>query len=156
MGHEDTVGPQPGESKKERVDRELRELLEETRVALPGLELLFGFLLILPFSERFGAIDQSQRAIYLACLIATAGALALLVAPSARHRLRFREVDKERLVFVGNRLLIAGLSLVAVSMALAVHLASSVMLDRAWAAALAAFVALWFALWWFVLPLLRR
>ena len=156
MHDEDTVGAQPQESAKERVDRELGELLEETRVVLPGLELLFGFLLVLPFSERFGAIDASQRYVYLACLIATASALALLVAPSARHRLRFRKVDKEHLLFVANRLLIAGLSLVAISIALAVHLAASVMLERLWAGVLAGIIALWFAMWWFVLPLVRK
>lgn len=155
-GSEDAIGAQPDESKKERVDRELRELLEETRVVLPGLELLFGFLLILPFSERFSAIDESQRYVYLACLIATAVALGLLVAPSARHRIGFRRLDKERLLFVANRQLIAGLALVAISIALAVHLASSALLDRAWAAAVAATIALWLACWWFVLPILRN
>ena len=153
---DDTVGPQPDESKKERVDRELRELLEETRVVLPGLELLFGFLLILPFSERFTSIGDIQRYVYLACLLATAAAAALLVAPSARHRLGFREVDKEKLVLAANRHLIAGLTLLAISIALAVYLASSVMLSSAWAAGLAAIIAMWFTLWWFVLPLVRR
>lgn len=154
--HDDTVGAQPEESKKERVDRELGELLEETRVVLPGLELLFGFLLILPFSERFEAIDEIQRYVYLACLLATASAAALLVAPSARHRLGFRKVDKEQLLFVANRHLIAGLTLLAISIALAVYLASSAVLSSSWAAIIAAIIAMWFALWWFVIPLLRR
>ena len=152
----DTVGAQPNESEKERVDRELKEFLEETRIVIPGLELLFGFLLILPFSDRFDALVTSQRVVYLACLLVVALAAALLVAPSARHRLRFRTVDKEHLLFVANRCLIAGLALVAVSIALAVYLATSMVLASSWAAWIASFIAAWFALWWFLIPLLRK
>jgi hypothetical protein len=155
-GDEDTIGAQPSEGKKERVDRELREFLEETRIILPGLELLFGFLLILPFNARFDDLVASQRYVYLACLVATAAAAALLVAPSARHRLNFRAVDKERLLFVANRCLIAGLVLVALSMALAVYLASSMLVDPTWAAGLGGVLAAWFVFWWFVVPLLRK
>jgi Family of unknown function (DUF6328) len=90
-----TIGAQPGEGRKERVDRELRELLEEIRVALPGVELLLGFLLILPFSAHFGALVPEQRAIYLGCLLATAASTALFVAPTAQHRLGFRTLDTE-------------------------------------------------------------
>ena len=152
----DTVGAQPNESEKERVDRELKEFREETRIVSPGLELLFGFLRILPFGDRFGELVANQRVVYLACLVATALAAALLVAPSARHRLRFRSVDKEHLLFVANRYLIAGLALVALSIALAVYLASSMVLASSWAAWIASFIAAWFAVWWFLLPLLRR
>ncbi len=151
-----TVGKQPGESPKERVDRELRELLEEIRVALPGLELLFGFLLILPFSERFEVITELQRTVYLACFVTTAAATALLIAPTARHRLGFREVDKELLVRDANRQVIAGLALVAVAIALAVYLAVSVMVGGTWAAVLAGSIAGWFGGWWFVFPLVRH
>lgn len=152
----DTIGAQPDESKKQRVDRELGEFLEETRIILPGLELLFGFLLILPFGDRFADLVASQRYVYLACLVATAAAAALLVAPSARHRLNFRAVDKERLLFVANRCLIAGLVLVALSMALAVYLASSMLVDHSWATVLASLLAAWFVFWWFLVPLLRK
>ncbi len=105
---ESTVGAQPGESAKQRVDRELVELLQEIRVALPGLELLFGFLLILPFTDRFEMITGLQRTVYLACFVTTAASAALMIAPTARHRIRFREVDKEVLLRESNRQVIAG------------------------------------------------
>jgi hypothetical protein len=149
----DTIGPEPGESTKQRVDRELHELLEEIRVALPGLELLFGFLLILPFTEGVASISATERAIYLACFLATAAATALLIAPSAHHRLGFRRVDKEQLLARANRQMVSGLALVALAIALVVYLVVSVILDAGWAGALAACVAGWFAFCWFVLPL---
>jgi hypothetical protein len=141
------------ETDKERVDRELRELLEETRVVLPGLELLFGFLLILPFNDRFAEIAPIQRHVYLICMIVTAAATALVMAPSARHRLGFRKIDKNRMLLIANRYLIAGLILVAVSTALAVYLAASLVLPSTAGAVLAGSIALWFVLWWFVAPL---
>lgn len=150
-----TVGAQPGESPKERVDRELHEMLEEIRVVLPGLELLFGFLLVLPFSERFEAIDGIERTVYLICVLITAAATALLIAPGIRHRLGFRRIDKEKMLTEANRQVIAGMSLVAIAMALAVYLVISVVLSATWAAVLGAAVAVWFGLWWFAFPLLR-
>jgi hypothetical protein len=150
---DDTVGKQPEESTKERVDRELHELLEETRVVLPGLELLFGFLLILPFSERFAEVDTITRYVYLVCMVMTAAAAALMLATSARHRLGFRKIDKEKLLFIANRHVIAGLILVAISTALAVYLAASVFLAAPIAGVIAGAVALWFVTWWFVLPI---
>ncbi|MBA3392510.1 MAG: hypothetical protein H0T89_07700 [Deltaproteobacteria bacterium] len=136
-----------------RADRELGELLNEIRVALPGLELLFGFLLILPFSDRFASISGLERNIYVACFLATACATALLIAPTARHRMAFRSVDKEKLVIQANRLVIAGLILIAVAIALATYLVVSVVLDGTWAAAIASALAGWFVLWWFGVPL---
>jgi hypothetical protein len=152
----ETAGAQPGESPKERVDRELGELLEEIRVALPGIELLFGFLLVLPFSERFGALGDTQRTIYAACLLATAAATALLIAPTAHHRLGFRTLDKERLLIRTNRQVIGALVLVIVAVALAVALVVEVVFDATWAWGLATPIAIWFAAWWFVVPLWRR
>jgi hypothetical protein len=148
--------PQPGETQKERVDRELHELLEEIRVALPGVEVLFGFLLILPFSERFAALDGTPKYVYLATLLVTALSTALLIAPTAHHRLGFRTIDKERLLLRTNRQVIVGLGLIAVSMSLVVHLVVSVMFGGVWAAVLAAVIALCFAGWWFVLPSIGR
>jgi hypothetical protein len=148
-----TRGAEHEESEKQRVNRELRELLEETRVVLPGLELLFGFLLILPFSDRFGEIGDLQRHVYLACLVVTAAASALVMSPSARHRLGFRRIDKEEMLLITNRYMIAGLIMIAISVALAVFIAASMLLPGLTSAVLAASIALWFALWWFVAPL---
>ncbi|MGE0545729.1 MAG: DUF6328 family protein [Kofleriaceae bacterium] len=151
-------GPQDGEDPKKRVDRELRELLEEIRVALPGVELLFGFLLILPFSDKFGDLGEVQRAVYLAGLVATAAASALFIAPTAQHRLGFRVVNKERLLIRTNRLVIAGLVLVSFAISLAVYLVVWVVLNPTWAWLIAAPITAWFIGWWFLMPhaLLRR
>lgn len=102
----DTRGRQPDESDKERVDRELSELLGETRVILPGVEILFGFLIILPF-EFSDELSSLERFLYLGAFLCVSAGLALLVSPTITHRLRFREVDKERWLYRSNRLTIA-------------------------------------------------
>jgi hypothetical protein len=150
--HGGTAGAQPGEDPKQRVDRELRELLEEIRVAIPGLELLFGFLLILPFSERFGALETAERGVYLACLLVVAAAMALFVAPTAQHRLGFRTIDKELMLMRTNRQIICGLVLIGVAISLAVYLVCGLVVDSTWPPLIAAAVALWFAIWWFLVP----
>lgn len=152
----ETAGREPGETPKQRADRELRELLEEIRVALPGVELLLGFLLILPFSARFDRIDDVERAVFLACFVVTATATALFIAPAVHHRLGFRRIDKLALIRRTNRQLIGGLAAVAIAIALAGYLVTSVVTGTAWAAAIAAGIASWFALWWFVLPLIGK
>src|SRR4051794_38268425 len=97
------------ESEKQRVDRELIELLNELRVALPGVQVLFAFLLTLPFTRGFTRLDEFDRAIYFVALMLSAIASGFLIAPSAHHRLRFRHRDKEELVTWGNRMAICGL-----------------------------------------------
>jgi hypothetical protein len=148
-------GPQPDESPKERVDRELGELLEETRVILPGVEILFGFLIILPFqfSEE---IPGFERLLYLGAFLSVSAGLALLVAPTLYHRINFRRMNKERLLFLANRLVIAASVLVAVGIALTVYLVVETLVGGTVAGALAALNAAWFAWFWFGLPLLRR
>lgn len=141
-----------GENPKQRVDRELHEMLEEIRVALPGVELLFGFLLILPFSDRFDVLGETQRAIYLACLLATSAATALFVAPSAQHRVGFRSLNKDRLLIRMNRRVIAGLILVAIAMSLATALIVWIVFSPSWAVGIAVGTAAWFGAWWFLLP----
>lgn len=148
--------PAPNETKKERIDRELHELLEEIRVALPGVEVLFGFLLILPFSERFEALGGAQKYVFLASLLVTAVSTALLIAPAAHHRLGFRMIDKERLLLRTNRTFIVGLVLIAIAVSLVVHLVVSMLLGHAWAGVVAAGIASWFVGWWFVLPAISR
>ncbi len=150
----ETRGPEPGESPKERVDRELRELLEEIRVILPGVELLLGFLIILPFTAQ-AAITGFEQALYLASLFATSIGLALLVSPTIYHRIHFRDVDKEDLIFLANRLVIVASGLVALGIALAVYLVVQTLLGGVLAAIVAAGNALVFAWFWFGLPLVR-
>ncbi len=141
------------EDPKERVDRELIELLNELRVALPGVQVLFAFLLVVPFSQRFGVLDATDRRVYFAAVIGSAIASACLIAPSAHHRLRFRSGSKERMLKVANSLSVAGMVALAFSMGCVVYVISSVLYSNAAAAAIAAAVTAGIALLWFVLPL---
>src|SRR5881397_3111932 len=104
------------EGEKQRVDRELIELLNELRVAMPGVQVLFAFLLIVPFSNGFPKMTPVQRDVYFVAFLCTAVATLLLIAPSIHHRLRFRDRDKEALLQRANRLSIAGLGFLAVAM----------------------------------------
>jgi hypothetical protein len=156
LASDDTTGAQPNESPKERVDRELSELLEEIRVMLPGVEILFGFLIILPFSGDFGEISGFERVLYLATLLCTSAALALLMSPTTFHRIRFREMDKERMVFIVNRLVIFASGLVLLAIGLAVYLVVESILGGVSAVIIALANALWFAWFWFGLPLRRK
>lgn len=149
-------GAQPGESRKERVDRELQELLNEVRVAIPGAEVLFAFLLGVAFTERFGDTTTLQRAIYFGALLTTAGSTALLIAPTAHHRLRFRSGDKEELLYRATRLALTALALLAASITAVVFLVGDVLYGSRSAALAGAFIAAWFSWFWFGLPLLRR
>jgi multisubunit Na+/H+ antiporter MnhG subunit len=146
---------QADESPKERVDRELRELLDEVRVILPGVEILFGFLIILPF-EFSEELTGFERLLYLGAFLSVSAGLALLVAPTTYHRLRFREADKERMVFLANRLVAVATIFVALGIGLAVYLVVETILGGPLAAGIAAVNAAWFAWFWFGLPLWRR
>jgi hypothetical protein len=152
------VPAQPGEDPKSRVDRELIELLNELRVALPGVQVLFAFLLILPFTEGFQRISQLERYVYFATLMVTAAATALLVAPSSYHRLRFRAGTraKERMLLTSNRLAIAGIGLVGLAIAGTVFLVTEVLFGLPAGLVVALLTAAWFATFWYGLPLLHR
>jgi len=104
-----------GEDEAERLDRELIELLNELRVVMPGVQVLFGFLLTVPFQQRFETIDDFQRMVYFVTLLLVAAASAFLMAPSAFHRLTFREGQKPYLVRLGTRQTIVGMALLALA-----------------------------------------
>ena len=144
------------ETEFERADRNLTELLGELRVALPGVQVLFAFLLIVPFNDRFGDATAFQRDLYLGTLICTAFASALLIAPSMHHRLEFRHRDKPHLVKVSNWMTIAGLTLVALAMTGVVALLTDFVFGTATMVVCTSALALGFLLLWFVLPLSRR
>jgi hypothetical protein len=144
------------ESEKERIDRELIELLNELRVALPGVQVLFAFLLVLPFQSAFQQVDQLQRAVYFGALLCAAAATALLIAPSTYHRLHFRAADKERVLFTSNNLLLSGTVFMAISMAMVVFLIGDVLYGNVMAALVAAITAGWFGWFWYALPLRSR
>ncbi|HEX6400191.1 MAG TPA: DUF6328 family protein [Actinomycetota bacterium] len=152
----DTSGPQPGESPKERVDRELIELLNGLRVILPGVQVLLAFLLTVPFSTGFPEASSTERGLYFATVLLTVGAIAALTMPAAYHRLRFREGDKERMLLLSNGFAIAGLGLLALAMTGVVFLIADVMFGTPMAMAVAAIVLVIFVTAWFAVPLWRK
>ena len=144
------------ESHAERVDRELIELLNELRVALPGVQVLFAFLLAVPFATGFKDTNDFQRDLFFAILLATAVSSALLIAPSAYHRINFRQRDKERLLLTSNGLAIAGLFFLALSIVGAVALIADFLYGPAVPVLAAGAGAVVFGTLWFALPIARR
>jgi predicted membrane channel-forming protein YqfA (hemolysin III family) len=140
----------------EDLDRELIEFLNELRVALPGVQVLFAFLLAVPFANGWTRVTNLQRDVFFVAFIATAAASILLIAPSAYHRLRWREGDKEQLLRTSNRLAIAGTIFLALGMTAAVFLISDILFRAWWAALTTALVGAAFAWFWYGLPLSRR
>jgi hypothetical protein len=144
------------EDRKERVDRELIELLNEIRVALPGAQVLFAFLLTLPFTQRFGSLSAVDRDAYFAAFICTAVGTSMLMAPTMHHRLRFREHDKESMLLFFNKLILAGSVFLAAAIALSVYVVAGMLFQATWAAVTGAAIAAWLVVLWYVLPLLQR
>ena len=140
---------------EEKRDRQLIELLNELRVALPGVQIFFAFLLTVPFTQRFTKLTSFQVDVYYVTLITTVLCAACLIAPSASHRLRFHQNDRTWIIESANSLLIAGLVLLAVSIGCAVLLITDVLFDgpRVWIyTGLVMVVVVWL---WFVRPLSR-
>jgi Family of unknown function (DUF6328) len=144
------------ESGAERADRNLAELLQELRVAGLGVQVLFGFLLSLPFTSRFTRLSGGQRDLYLACLVLAAVATALLLGPVAYHRLVFRRGEKESLVQAASMMAIAGLVTVGLAVSVAVLLVASFVTSGLAAGLITALIACMFGLLWFAFPLTRR
>jgi len=140
---------------REDLDRELIELLNELRVALPGVQVLFACLLVVPFSNGWDRVTGIQRDVFFAAFLCTAVASALLIAPSAYHRLRWRQGDKEHMLRISNALAISGTVFLAAGMTGAVFLITDVLFDVTWAALTAAVVAGVFGWFWYGMPLLR-
>jgi hypothetical protein len=151
--HENDKGRE--ESEKERLDRNLQELLGELRVALPGVQVLFAFLLVVPFQQSFANITSFQRTTYFVTLLLATAASACLIAPTAHHRIEFRAKDKKRIVFGATKLAIAGLVLLAAAMTGAVTLITDVLYASTTVVVTAAGVTLLFTLLWFVWPVKR-
>ncbi len=144
------------ESQAQRDDRNLGELLQELRVAGLGVQVLFGFLLSLPFTNRFTRLSPGQRDLYLASLVLAAVSTALLVGPVAYHRVVFRRGQKERLVRAASVMAIAGLAAVGLAVSAAVLLVTSYVGGGLAAGLITAFIACLFGLLWFAFPLTRR
>jgi hypothetical protein len=146
----------PDESQEERVNRELIELLNELRVALPGVQVLFAFLLAVPFAQGFAQTNDFQRDLFFGTLLATAISSALLIGPSAYHRINFRQRDKERMLLTSNALTIAGLVFLALAIVGAVSLIADFLYGPTVPILCAGVGTVLFAGLWFALPLLRR
>jgi hypothetical protein len=142
------------ETEEEREDRNFMELLQELRVAAIGVQVLFGFLLSLPFTARFSRLDQNQRHLYVVSLLLAALATALLSAPVAYHRLVFRQHKKGRLVSVANAMALSGLATVGLAISSAVLLVSGVVLRGAAVPIIAAATVGMFVILWLLVPLL--
>jgi predicted membrane channel-forming protein YqfA (hemolysin III family) len=143
------------ESEKERLDRNLAELLQELRVALPGVQVLFAFLLVVPFSQGFADITNFQRTVYFVTLLLATAATACLIAPTAHHRIEFRQQDKRRIVFTANTLAIIGLAVLAGAMTGAVMLITDYLYKSTTVTIVAAAVAALFLALWFAWPVKR-
>ena len=134
----------------------LKNLLEELRIMLPGVEILFGFLLTVPFSSRAEQITSGQQYTYYVALMAAAASVGCLVAPSIQHRLEGEDVDLEQLLRSSTRLAIVGMVFLAVVITAVVFLVSDVLFGATTAAIGAASIAALVIVLWFVMPLVRR
>lgn len=138
------------------LDQELIELLNELRVALPGVQVLFAFLLAVPFANGWTRVTVLQRDVFFLAFVCTAASSILLIAPSSYHRLRWREGDKEQMLRTSNRLAIAGTAFLALGMTAVVFLIGDILFKGLWAAVTGALVAGGFAWFWYGLPLSRK
>ena len=156
LSRQATSGPEPDESPKERVDRELIELLNGLRVILPGVQVLLAFLLTVPFSARFEEATSIDRILYFVTVLLTVAATGALTMPAAYHRVRFRQGDKERMLRISNVFAIVGLVLLTFAMASVVFLITNVLygLAAALPVALIALAVLGFS--WFAVPLIWK
>ena len=145
-----------GERPQEVLDRNVDELLQETRVATAGVQFLFAFLLTLPFTQRFGELTDFQRDLYVLTLLSTACSALVFIAPVAFHRVLFRQQEKEAVVAFADRALLVGLVLLLVGISSAVLLVLDVVLGRGWAVAGCALVSVLGLGLWFALPAVRR
>jgi O-antigen/teichoic acid export membrane protein len=140
------------ETEAQRIDRNIAELLQELRIAGLGIQVLFGFLLAMPFTTVFASLDPEQHRLYVADLVLAALATALLTAPVAYHRIVFRRHQKHDLLRFANAVALAGLTAVALAISCAVLLVVSVVYDGLVAAIIAALIAGTYFVLWYVVP----
>jgi Family of unknown function (DUF6328) len=150
---EPTSGPEPGESPKERVDRELIELLNGLRVLLPGIQVLLAFLLTVAFSSGFEKTTSADHIVYFVTVLLTVAATGALTMPAAYHRIRFRRGDKERMLRLSNGFAIAGLVLLTLAMGSVVFLITNVLYGAGPAIGVSLAVLVLLGISWFAVPL---
>jgi hypothetical protein len=140
----------------EDLNRELIELLNELRVVLPGVQVLFAFLLAVPFANGWTRVTTLQKDVYFVAFVSAAAASILLIAPSVHHRVLWREGHKERILRTSNALAIGGTAFLAIGMAAAVFLITDILYGAWWAGLIAGIVTAATVWFWYGLPLLRR
>ncbi len=148
-------GSERRETDLERLDRNLEELTGELRVVVTGVQVLFAFLLIVPFNTGFAHVGDFERTVYFVTLVLAALAAVCTIAPSAEHRFLFRHDDKRHIVFNSNRVAIAGLACLALAMCGSLMLVTTKLFGVSAGVVTAALGAVPFVLLWFVLPLRR-
>jgi hypothetical protein len=148
--------PLEDESEQERWQRNFADLLQELRVAQTGVQILFAFLMTIPFSNRFEQTSAFQRDVYLVALMAAAGATAMIISPVAFHRALFRQGRKPELVRFAHRMATGGLFLMLISMVSAILLITDFILPASIAYLLTAVAGAFFVVFWGVLPFMRR
>lgn len=144
------------ESEKQRWQRNFADLLQELRVAQTGVQILFAFLLTLPFSNGFTRTSEFQRDVYILALLSAAAATAMIISPVAFHRALFRQGRKPELVRFAHRMATGGLAFMLVAMVSAVLLIADFVLDTGIAVVLTVITGLWFLTFWMILPFVRR
>ncbi|MCW3009515.1 MAG: hypothetical protein JWP17_4141 [Solirubrobacterales bacterium] len=144
------------EEEQEQLNRQLDELLQELRVAMPGMQILFGFLLTVPFNQRFVQVTDFQRDVYLVTLLCAATAAACFIAPTAYHRIMFRHHDKRRLIRLASRMALSGLVFLALAMSAAVLLVTDFLFAKGTTIVVTVVVVCLFAWLWFGLGITRR
>lgn len=145
-----------GETEVARLNRHFNEILQEIRVAQTGVQILFAFLLTLPFSVRFVETTSFQQWVYLTTLMSTLAATGLLVGPVAYHRLTSGRQMRVQLVATANRLALGGIGALLLALVGSILLVTDVVLGGVWAAAFTVVSLLWLTVLWYLLPLARR
>ncbi len=153
---EELIEEKTGETEHQRHVRELGELLQELRIVLPGVQVLFAFLLTVPFSARFGRVDLLQQVIFFATLACTAVSAGLLIAPSAHHWVLWRQQAREHRLQMANRFAVAGMVFLVLAMVGAMFLITDFLFGTAAAVATTVAICAFFVLAWFVLPIWYR
>jgi hypothetical protein len=143
------------EDDRSKQDRQMIELLNELRIALPGVQVLFGFLLTVPFAQGFARVGDFEELVDFGVLLATAGSAACLIAPAAAHRLRFHQRDRAYLIETASNLSIAGLVLLAIAMVGVILLITSFLFGPVAATVATVGMSAVFGGLWFVRPILR-
>jgi hypothetical protein len=140
----------------ERLDRELMELLNELRVVIPGVQVLFAFLLTVPFSQRFTEISQANRTAFFVAVVCTAVSAALLLAVPNYHRVMFRAFQKERLVRTANRLAMTGSAMLGIAIVVVLYGLTDVLYGGPLVVLIPLGVGVLMGWFWFLLPVIRR